>query len=103
MAIYQTATYRVKAAAVDRVTRAIEDFVDYVRANEPGTRLYQSWQLQGDPTSFLDLFIFADEEAQRIHGESEAVARFESIYSPELVDGEMVFTDYGLVASNDER
>jgi quinol monooxygenase YgiN len=101
MAIYQTATYRVRPSGVETVKRAIEEFVEYVRANEPGTRLYQAWQGQDDPTSFLHLFIFADDEAQRIHSESEAVTRFESIYTPELVGGAVVFTDYLLVARND--
>jgi quinol monooxygenase YgiN len=101
MPIYQTATYRVRPAGVDRVKLAIEDFVDYVRANEPGTQLYQAWQSQADETSFLHLFIFADEEAQRIHSESAAVARFEAAYTPELVGGDVVFTDFDLVARND--
>ena len=101
MAIYQTATYRVLPSGVDTVKRAIEEFVGYVRANEPGTHLYQAWQRQDDPTSFLHLFIFADEAAQRIHSESAAVARFESIYTPQLVGGDVVFIDYDLVARND--
>lgn len=101
MAIFQTATYRVKPAAIETVKRAIAEFVDYVRANEPGTLLYQAWQRQSDPTEFLHLFIFADAAAQQIHSVSAEVARFESIYSPELVGGDVVFTDYDLVARND--
>ncbi len=101
MAIFQTATYRVRPPGVERVKLAIGEFVDYVRANEPGTQLYQAWQRQDDPTSFLHLFIFADEDAQRVHSESAAVAHFESVYSPELVGGDVVFTDYELVARND--
>jgi quinol monooxygenase YgiN len=101
MAIYQTAMYRVRPPGVDTVRRAIEEFVAYVRANEPRTRLYHAWQREDDPTEFLHLFIFADEEAQRIHSESDAVARFEAAYTPELVGGPVVFTDYGLVAAND--
>ncbi len=101
MPIYQTATYRVRPAAVDQVKSAIEEFVDYVRANEPGTQLYQAWQAQADETSFLHLFIFADEEAQRIHSELAAVARFEAAYAPELVGGDVAFTDFDLVARND--
>lgn len=101
MPIYQTATYRVRDTGVTTVERAIEEFVEYVRANEPGTRLYQAWQAQEDPTSFLHLFIFADERAQQIHGGSDAVASFEAIYTPELVGGPVTFTDYRLVAAND--
>ena len=100
MPIYQTAEYQVSAAGVDEVKRAIREFVDYVRASEPGTRMYVAWERQDDPTRFTHLFIFADEEAQRIHSESDAVARFEAAYRPHLVGGDVVFTDFDLVASN---
>ena len=100
MAIYQTATYQVKPRAVDKVKRAIEEFVRYVQANEPGTRMYVAWQQKEDPTRFTHLFIFEDEAAQTIHSELEAVQRFESVYSPELVGGPVVFTDFELVATN---
>jgi hypothetical protein len=46
----------------------------------------------------LHFFIFEDAAAQTLHGQSEAVRRFESIYSPELVGGAVVFTDYELVS-----
>lgn len=100
MAIHQTATYQVRPQAVAKVKQAIEDFVRYVRANEPGTRMYVAWQQQDDPTRFIHLFIFADEAAMTIHSESEAVKRFEAIYSPELVGGDVVFTDFNMVATN---
>jgi quinol monooxygenase YgiN len=100
MAIYQTATYRVKPQAVDKVKRAIEQFVAYVKANEPGTRMYVAWQQQDDPTRFIHLFIFEDAAAQTRHSESEDVKRFESVYSPELIGGDVVFTDFNLIATN---
>jgi len=100
MPIYQTAHYRVNPGAVEKVQRAIEEFVDYVTAHEPGTRLYSAWQQQDDPTRFVHLFIFADEAAQAAHSESNAVRAFEAVYSPELAEGPVVFTDYRLVASN---
>ncbi len=100
MAIYQTATYQVRPQAVDKVKQAIEEFVRYVKANEPGTRMYVAWQQQNDPTRFIHLFIFEDEAALTRHSESQAVKRFESIYSPELVGGDVVFTDFNQVASN---
>jgi quinol monooxygenase YgiN len=101
VAIYQTAHYQVKPQAVNKVKQAIEDFVTYVKANEPGTQLYSAWQEKNDPTRFVHLFIFKDEAAQTIHSESQAVRHFESIYGPELVGGDVVFTDYELVATND--
>jgi quinol monooxygenase YgiN len=98
--IYQTAHYRVKPSAIDVVRQAIEEFVAYVTEYEPGTQMYTAWQAKDDPSRFVHLFIFADEAAQQAHSQSEAVRRFESIYSPELVDGPVVFTDYLQVATN---
>lgn len=98
MAIYETGAYRVKPEAVDKVKRAIQEFVEYVKANEPGTHMYLAWQQKSDPTRFLHLFIFEDEAARTRHGQSDPVHRFESIYAPELVGGDVVFTEYEMVA-----
>ena len=100
MPICQTAHYRINAAAVDKVKAAIAEFVTYVGENEPEALMYTSWQEVDDPTKFVHLFIFVDEAAHEVHGRSEAVRRFESVYRPELVDGPVVFTDYTAVASN---
>lgn len=64
MPIYQTGGYRVKPTAVEKVKQAIKEFVKYVQTNEPGTQMYLAWQEKNDPTHFLHLFIFADEDAQ---------------------------------------
>lgn len=98
MAIYQTGGYRVKPEAVEKVKQAIKVFVRYVQENEPGTKMYLAWQEKNDPTRFNHLFIFENEAAQVHHGESAAVKQFESVYSPELVGGEVVFTDYEMIA-----
>jgi len=98
MAIYQTGAYRVKPTAVDKIKRAIDAFVDHVKANEPGTQMYLAWQQQDDPTTFLHLFIFADAAARETHSQSDAVRRFEAAYAPELVDGGVVFTEYEMIA-----
>jgi quinol monooxygenase YgiN len=98
MALYQTGGYQVKASGVNKVKQAIKEFVQYVQANEPGTRMYLAWQQKDDPTQFVHLFIFEDAAAQALHGESEAVKKFEAAYSPELVGGGVVFTDYEMIA-----
>ena len=98
MAIYQTGGYRVKPSSVDKVKQAIKVFVRYVQEYEPGTKMYLAWQERNDPTRFLHLFIFEDEAAQARHGESAAVKQFESVYSPELVGGDVAFTDYEMIA-----
>jgi quinol monooxygenase YgiN len=97
MPIQTIAHYRVKPSAVDKVKRAIAEFVAYIRANEPGTRLYMAWQQEDDPTRFVHFFIFENEAA---HASSDAVKRFEAAYGPELAEGEVVFTDYEVVATN---
>jgi len=98
MPIHQIATYQVKATAVDKVKRAIDTFVQYVRTHEPGTRVYLAWQQKDDPTRFVHFFIFEDEAAQLAHSKSDAVKQFQSVYSPELVGGRVVFTNYEAVA-----
>src|SRR5215472_8061767 len=97
MAIYQTGGYRVKPEAVEKVKQAIKVFVRYVQENEPGTKMYLAWQEKNDPTRFNHLFIFENDAAQARHGESAAVRQFESVYSPELVGGDVVFTDYEMI------
>jgi len=82
------------------VVAAIEEFVGYVTGPEPGTRMYTAWQRRDDPTRFVHLFTFLDEEAHKVHGSSGALRQFERVYQPLLIDGPVVFTDYELVASN---
>jgi quinol monooxygenase YgiN len=98
MAIYQTGGYQVKTSGVEKVRKAIKDFVPHVQKNEPGTQMYLAWQQKDDPTHFLHLFIFENAAAQARHGQSDAVKRFEAVYSPELVGGKVVFTDYEMIA-----
>ncbi len=89
MPIYQTAHYQVNPGAVDKVKAAITEFVQYVRENEPGTKMYTGWEQQDDPTRFCHLFEFADGTAHEAHGlraasdqHSERVARFSPTMDP---------------------
>jgi len=100
MPIYTIAEYRVRPSGVDTVKRAIQEFVTYVRANEPGTKMYVAWQQQEDPARFVHFFIFENEAAHHAHSQSAAVKRFEAAYRPELVGGDVVFIDYNMIASN---
>jgi quinol monooxygenase YgiN len=98
MPIYQTAYYQVKPEAINDCKKAIEIFLDYIKANEPGTEMYLAWQQKSDPTSFVHLFRFKDKQAHETHGASAAVKKFESVYRPVLVSDGVTFTDYKLVA-----
>ena len=100
MPIYTIAEYRVRPEGVANVKAAIEEFVAYVKAQEPGTHMYVAWQQQSDPTRFVHFFIFENEAALTAHSQSAAVKRFEAAYRPELVGGNVVFTDYNRIASN---
>ena len=100
MPIYTIAEYRIRPSGVEKVKQSIDEFVRYVQANEPGTRMYLAWQQKDDSTRFVHFFIFEDEAAHRTHRRSEAVKRFEAAYGPELDGGPVVFTDYNLVATN---
>lgn len=102
MPIYTIAQYKVRPEGIEKVRRAIAEFVDYVRAKEPQTRLYVAWQQQDDPACFVHFFIFENQAAHEAHSRSEAVKRFEAAYRPELAGGDVVFTDYNLVATNQE-
>lgn len=99
MPIYTIAEYRVRKLGVEKVKQAIAEFVPYVQAQEPGTRMYLAWQQTEDPTRFVHFFIFENEAAHQAHSRSEAVKRFEAAYRPELDGGEVTFTDYELVAA----
>jgi quinol monooxygenase YgiN len=99
MPIYTIAEYHVRSSSVDKVKQAIEEFVAYVRTAEPGTRVYAAWQKQDEPAQFVHLFIFENEAALEQHSNSAAVKRFEAAYRPELVGGDVRFTDYNLVAA----
>src|SRR5579872_2736402 len=100
MSIFTIAQYKVRPEGVVKVRRAIEEFVPWVGAREPGTRMYTAWQEEDDPTRFVHFFIFENKAAHRIHSQSEAVKRFEAAYRPELIGGDVVFTGYNLIASN---
>ena len=70
MPIYQTAHYQVNPEAVAKVRAAITDFVQYVAANEPGSRMYTAWQSKDDPTRFVLVEVYRDQEAMQAHRET---------------------------------
>ena len=96
MAIYQTARYEVRPEALARCKRAIREFVEYVKAQEPGTFRYISMQDKQHPTRFLHFIIFVNAAAERKHSSSAAVKKFAGILYPNCVRP-VEFTEYTAV------
>ena len=74
--IHELARYEVRPEALDEVIAAIHEFVAYVRENEPGALRYEVWQEKDHPTRFVHLFVWRDQAANRLHGDSAAVKKF---------------------------
>lgn len=101
MAIYKTARFKVRPEGLEKAKEAIREFVEYIKANEPGTRLYTALHEADDATTFMHYFIFDDALAEEKHRTSAGVKWFTDILYPETVDG-VLFTDYTLIASTDD-
>ena len=97
--IRQLARYEVRPEALERCLAAIHAFVAYVRANEPGTLRYEVWQEPGHPTRFVHLFVFRDQEADRIHSASAEVKTFAGVLYPACL-APVEFIDYCQVDAN---
>jgi quinol monooxygenase YgiN len=98
MTITMTARFRIAPDQVQATLYAISDFIDYVKANEPGTLQYTSVQDFEDSFAFLNFFVFEDEAAEEIHRNSPATARFVETLFP-LLEGDMLFQRWNGVAS----
>ena len=98
MPIVKTAHFQIQLDALDTAKAAIEEFVAYVRANEPNTLIYLSVQSKDDATQFLHYMEFADSAAEETHRTSAGVKKFVDVLYPVTVDG-VEFQDYSLLAT----
>ena len=98
MTIYMTAQWKCQSGAEETVAAALREFVEAVGQNETGTRVYTALQHADDPTRFMTSFIFEDEAARQVHQSTDWVKRFTGVIYP-LNDGEVLFTEYRLVAT----
>jgi len=97
--IRELARYEIRPDALDQCLAAIREFVAYVRENEDGALRYEVWQESARPTRFVHIFVWRDEEANRIHGESDAVKKFASILYPNCLAA-VEFIEYTQVDAN---
>lgn len=98
MRVHQTARFKVRPESLQKCQEAIREFVEYVKAREPGTLMYVSLQQRDDPASFLHYFVFQDEAARDLHANSDAVRRFTLVLYPETL-APVEFTEYTVAAS----
>jgi quinol monooxygenase YgiN len=97
--IRELARYEVRPEALDTCLAAIHEFVAYVRSHEPGALRYEVWQEAERPTRFTHIFLWRDEEANRVHGESVAVKKFAGILYPNCL-APVEFVEFKQVNAN---
>ena len=97
--IRELARYEVRPEALAECVAAIHEFVAYVRANESGALRYEVWQEADRPTRFVHIFVWRDEEANRIHGESAAVKKFAGTLYPNCL-APVEFIEYRQIDAN---
>ena len=97
--IRELARYEVRPGALDICLAAIHEFVAYVRSHEDGALRYEVWQESEHPTRFVHIFIWRDEAANALHGESAAVKKFAGILYPNCL-APVEFVGYRQVDAN---
>ncbi|HTN49886.1 MAG TPA: antibiotic biosynthesis monooxygenase family protein [Burkholderiaceae bacterium] len=97
--LHELARYEVRPEALRSCLDAIHEFVAYVRDNEAGALRYEVWQEKERPTRFVHIFVWKDDEANRIHGESAAVKKFAGILYPNCL-APAEFIEYRQVDAN---
>ena len=96
--IHMLALYRVKAGKLEEVREAVTEFVDSVKANEPGTLFYEAYQGKGD-VSFFHVMTFEDSASEEDHRRTPHMETFVQKLYPNCED-EPGFVELELVRSN---
>lgn len=91
------ARFTIRPDGLEDARAAIRTFVDAIRANEPGTRTYVSYELAGSVGEFVHLMVFNDDAAMEHHRGTAHVLQFVDALYPLTVDG-VRFDDLVLVA-----
>jgi len=97
MPICITARYRVRPQFAKDCRKIIQDLMDHVKQNEPGTLFYMAQQEILDPMRFQQTIVFKDEAAMLLHQNSKAADRFVSLLYPNTLEP-LEFTEHHLVA-----
>jgi len=71
-----TATIKVQPGKEEAFKQEAAKMIAHVKANEPGTLVYVLNQATGDPTEFLFVESYTNQEALTAHGGSEPMRHF---------------------------
>ena len=99
MPIHQTAYFVVRDDALEFCQKAIREFVEYIRVNEPDTLLYTSLHEKENPNHFMHYLVFRDAAARERHANSDAITRFTNSLYPNLI-APIEFTEHELFVTN---
>jgi quinol monooxygenase YgiN len=97
MTICRTAEFVVYPEQSVVFQAAVNEYVAYVDANEPGTLIYLTLRQGDDPSHFEQVIVFESHLAERIHDDSAALLRFHIAIEPLVVNG-IPFEDFSLLA-----
>jgi quinol monooxygenase YgiN len=98
MPIYKTAQFKVKLESVEKCRQVLQEYMTYLRQNDPGTQSYLCLQDEKDATSFLILGIYVDSAGQSTHGRLEGAKNYVDKILLETA-GPVTYTDYAMAAS----
>ena len=96
--VHLMAIYKVKEDKLEVVEKAVEEFVDAVKDNEPETLAYEAFRGKDD-LSFFHVMTFAGEKAEEAHRSTPHMMKFVGFLYPNCVE-EPVFVELDLVGSN---
>ncbi|HXV71633.1 MAG TPA: hypothetical protein VEB69_09545, partial [Acidimicrobiia bacterium] len=101
MAVIKIARYEVAPGSTDAIESAIVEFADYVQ-RKLGDSSWTTYRDRYDPTRYVSVIIADDEEADRRHREASGTVEFAEKLYPNVI-GDVVFTEYDLVASSESH
>ena len=79
--IHKKVRFQVKPEKMEFVKKSIQEFIREVKAKEPGTLIYESFQIKNDLT-FLHIMTFKDEAAEKFHKTTPHAKKFIESLNP---------------------
>jgi len=68
--------FEIQEGKIEEAKTAIREFIEQIRAKEPGTLFYTSLQHKENRRKFVHFMVFADNESHRLHRSTPYVQDF---------------------------